>query len=88
MALCSKRKEKSNGACFSRTAPSSGELLAVKVEWVVLMMSAVSILQNACDILMERLTPYKDAEPDAGWEAWVSSSQTHTPLVVAVHLSQ
>ena len=31
MPLYSKRKEKSNGACFSRTAPSSGELLAFHV---------------------------------------------------------
>ena len=29
-------------------------------------------VKNCCDQIMERLRPYREADPGAGWEEWVS----------------
>ena len=29
-------------------------------------------VKNCCDQIMERLRPFREADPTAGWEKWVS----------------
>ena len=31
-------------------------------------------VKSCCDQIMERLRPYREADPSAGWEEWVSCS--------------
>ena len=31
------------------------------------------VSQNACEILTERLEPYKTAAPEDGWDKWVGA---------------
>ena len=38
----------------------------------------ISFIQHACDQLMERLKPFQEAAPDAGWEGWVRYCPSHT----------
>lgn len=35
--------------------------------------------QNACEILLERLEPYKMKNPDGTWEDWVNSIDVEYP---------
>ena len=55
--------------------------MAVKVRYFEnKCMDAVIILfmQHACEQLIERLQPFKEAAPDAGWEGWVRYCLLHT----------
>ena len=45
----------------------------------------ISFIQHACDQLMERLKPFQEAAPDAGWEGWVRYCPLHTTRQVTIY---
>lgn len=42
-------------------------------------------VQNACEILMKRLEPYRTKDPKGSWEDWVSRSISDIFAVVGQH---
>lgn len=62
----------------SPTAASSssdlyGMAIKVLVVYAVVMHDFILLLKDACDQINERIRPFKEKDPSAGWNQWVSN---------------
>ena len=45
-------------------------------------------VKNCCDQIMERLKPFREADPRAGWEEWVSGDTIPlVNMIIADHVT-